>query len=36
VVLHDPGGRWDGVTCCYVAAPDGIVIEIVERPGAAQ
>lgn len=36
VVLHDPGGPWDGVTCCYVAVPDGIVVELVERPGAAQ
>ncbi len=32
VVLHDPGGAWDGVTCCYFADPDGIIVELVQRP----
>lgn len=34
VVLHDPGGAWDGVACCYLADPDGNIIELVQRPGA--
>jgi glyoxylase I family protein len=34
VLLHDPGGAWDGVACCYIADPDGIIIELVQRPGA--
>jgi diaminopimelate decarboxylase len=32
VTLHDPGGPWDGVVCCYLADPDGIIVELVERP----
>jgi catechol 2,3-dioxygenase-like lactoylglutathione lyase family enzyme len=35
VVLHDPGGAWDGVACCYIADPDGNIVELVQRPGAA-
>ena len=34
VVLHDPGGAWDGVACCYIADPDGNIVELVQRPGA--
>jgi catechol 2,3-dioxygenase-like lactoylglutathione lyase family enzyme len=34
VLLHDPGGAWDGVACCYIADPDGIIVELVQRPGA--
>jgi catechol 2,3-dioxygenase-like lactoylglutathione lyase family enzyme len=34
VVLQDPGGAWDGVACCYIADPDGNIIELVQRPGA--
>jgi lactoylglutathione lyase len=34
VVLADPGGPWDGVMCCYIADPDGIVVELVQRPVA--
>jgi len=33
VLLHDPGGAWDGVACCYIADPDGIIVELVQRPG---
>ena len=33
VVLHDPGGAWDGVACCYIADPDGNIVELVQRPG---
>src|SRR5690242_11307395 len=28
VVLHDPGGAWDGVACCYIADPDGNIVEL--------
>jgi catechol 2,3-dioxygenase-like lactoylglutathione lyase family enzyme len=35
VTLHDPGGSWDGVVCCYLADPDGIIVELVERPAGA-
>jgi catechol 2,3-dioxygenase-like lactoylglutathione lyase family enzyme len=34
VVLHDPGGPWDGVACCYIADPDGNIVELVQRPSA--
>jgi catechol 2,3-dioxygenase-like lactoylglutathione lyase family enzyme len=34
VVLHDPGGVWDGVTCCYLADPDGNIVELIQRPAA--
>ena len=34
VVLHDPGGAWDGVACCYIADPDGNIVELVQRPSA--
>ena len=33
VLLHDPGGAWDGVACCYIADPDGNILELVQRPG---
>jgi catechol 2,3-dioxygenase-like lactoylglutathione lyase family enzyme len=36
VLLHDPGGAWDGVTCCYIADPDGNIVELVHRPGGKQ
>ena len=34
VLLHEPGGAWDGVTCCYIADPDGNILELVQRPTA--
>jgi len=34
VLLHDPDGAWDGVTCCYIADPDGNILELVQRPTA--
>ncbi len=34
VVLHDPGGAWDGVACCYIADPDGNIVELIQRPSA--
>jgi glyoxylase I family protein len=36
VLLRDPNGPWDGVTCCYITDPDGIIVELVERPGDAR
>jgi len=33
VVLHDPGGAWDG-GCCYIADPVGNIVELVQRPSA--
>jgi catechol 2,3-dioxygenase-like lactoylglutathione lyase family enzyme len=35
VILHEPGGAWDGVACCYIADPDGNIVELVQRPGGA-
>lgn len=35
VLLHDPGGPWDGVACCYIADPDGNIVELVQRPAVA-
>src|SRR5215471_18855431 len=32
VLLHDPGGVWDGVACCYIADPDGNILELIQRP----
>jgi catechol 2,3-dioxygenase-like lactoylglutathione lyase family enzyme len=32
VLLSDPGGPWDGVTCCYIADPDGNILELIQRP----
>jgi catechol 2,3-dioxygenase-like lactoylglutathione lyase family enzyme len=32
VVLRDPGGPWDGAVCCYLTDPDGIIIELIQRP----
>jgi glyoxylase I family protein len=36
VVLRDPGGRWDGAVCCYLTDPDGIIIELIQRPRNAE
>jgi catechol 2,3-dioxygenase-like lactoylglutathione lyase family enzyme len=30
VRLH--GGEWDGVTCVYATDPDGLTVELLERP----
>src|SRR5260370_33899144 len=34
VLLDDPGGAWDGVTCCYIADPEVNILELIQRPGA--
>jgi catechol 2,3-dioxygenase-like lactoylglutathione lyase family enzyme len=26
------GGEWDGVTCLYATDPDGLTVEVLERP----
>lgn len=31
--IHDPGGAWDGVQCLYIRDPDGVILELVQRPG---
>jgi len=30
--IHDPGGAWDGVQCLYLRDPDGVILELVQRP----
>lgn len=30
--IHDPGGAWDGVQCLYIRDPDGVILELVQRP----
>jgi catechol 2,3-dioxygenase-like lactoylglutathione lyase family enzyme len=32
VLFEEPGSPWDGVRCVYVADPDGVVLELVQRP----
>ena len=32
VLFEEPGSPWDGVRCAYVADPDGVVLELVQRP----
>jgi catechol 2,3-dioxygenase-like lactoylglutathione lyase family enzyme len=32
ITIHDPGGAWDGVRCVYLRDPDGVMVELVERP----
>jgi glyoxylase I family protein len=32
LAIHDPGGAFDGATCLYVQAPEGVILELVQRP----
>lgn len=32
LTTHDPGGAWDGVQCLYLRDPDGVILELVQRP----
>ena len=32
VAIHDPGGVFDGATCLYLKGPDGVILELVQRP----
>ncbi|MCU0257811.1 MAG: hypothetical protein MUF56_02140 [Solirubrobacteraceae bacterium] len=34
VLFEEPGSPWDGVRCAYVADPDGVVLELVQRAEA--
>ena len=31
--LKIEGGAWDGVQCLYLRDPDGVILELVQRPG---
>jgi catechol 2,3-dioxygenase-like lactoylglutathione lyase family enzyme len=30
--IHDPASAWDGVQCVYIRDPDGVILELVQRP----
>lgn len=30
--VHEPGGAFDGAICLYVRDPDGMILELVQRP----
>jgi hypothetical protein len=30
--IEDPGGLFDDATCLYLRGPDGMIIELVQRP----
>jgi len=32
LTIEDPGGLFDGATCLYLRDPDGMIIELVQRP----
>jgi len=32
LTIHEPGGAFDGAICLYVQAPEGVIVELVERP----
>ena len=32
LTIHEPGGAFDGATCLYVQAPEGVIVELVQRP----
>jgi catechol 2,3-dioxygenase-like lactoylglutathione lyase family enzyme len=32
LTIHDPGGAFDGAICLYVKAPEGVILELVQRP----
>ena len=32
LTIHDPGGSWDGAQCLYLRDPDGVIVELVQRP----
>ena len=34
VTIDDPGGPFDGATCLYLRDPDGMILELVQRPPA--
>jgi catechol 2,3-dioxygenase-like lactoylglutathione lyase family enzyme len=32
ITISEPGGAFDGATCLYVRDPDGLILELVQRP----
>ena len=32
ITIHDPGGAFDRATCLYIQAPEGVILELVQRP----
>jgi catechol 2,3-dioxygenase-like lactoylglutathione lyase family enzyme len=30
--IHAPGTAWDGAQCLYLRDPDGVILELVQRP----
>jgi catechol 2,3-dioxygenase-like lactoylglutathione lyase family enzyme len=32
ITIHDPDGAFDGAICLYVKAPEGVIVELVQRP----
>jgi catechol 2,3-dioxygenase-like lactoylglutathione lyase family enzyme len=32
LTIHDPGSAFDGAICLYVQAPEGVILELVQRP----
>ena len=32
LTIHEPGGSFDGAICLYVQAPEGVIVELVQRP----
>jgi catechol 2,3-dioxygenase-like lactoylglutathione lyase family enzyme len=32
ITIHEPGGAFDGATCLYIQAPEGVIVELVQRP----
>jgi catechol 2,3-dioxygenase-like lactoylglutathione lyase family enzyme len=32
LTINEPGGAFDGAICLYVKAPEGVIVELVQRP----
>ena len=32
ITIHESGGAFDGAICLYVQAPEGVIVELVQRP----
>jgi catechol 2,3-dioxygenase-like lactoylglutathione lyase family enzyme len=32
ITIHEPGGLFDGAICIYLKDPDGVILELVQRP----
>jgi len=31
LTIHEPGSAFDGAVCLYIQAPDGVIVELVQR-----